>query len=65
MRCRVASQSVTHLLVSDLDVFDNALIWKRLYFQYANKVLWIGTVSGVPVTVRGTHANSEHGTLML
>ena len=57
----VASQSVTRLLVSDLDVFDNAVIWKRLYFQYANQVLWQGMVNGVPVTVRGAHANRTEG----
>jgi len=53
----VASRSVTRLLMSDLDVFDNAVIWKRLYFQYADRVLWRGVMGGVPVTVRGAHAN--------
>ena len=57
----VASQSVTRLLLSDLDVFENAVIWKRLYYQYANKVLWMGKVNGVPVIVRGTHADSGLG----
>ncbi len=59
----VASRSVTRLLVSDLDVFDNAVIWKRLYFQYARDVLWEGTVNGVAVTVRGAHAdgNGQNG----
>ena len=58
----VASQSVTRLLVSDLDVFDNAVIWKRLYFQYANRVIWQGTIAGVPVVVRGASADDETGT---
>lgn len=55
----VASRSVTRLLLSNLAVFDNAVIWKRLYFQYANQVLWEGTVNGVPVTVRGAHADGS------
>ncbi|MFN8469235.1 MAG: AAA domain-containing protein [Caldilineaceae bacterium] len=58
----VASQSVTRLLVSDLDVFDNAVIWKRLYFQYANRVIWQGTLAGVQVVVRGASADDATGT---
>jgi hypothetical protein len=48
----VASRSVTKLLVSDLNIFENAVIWKRLYYQYANEVIWQGAVDGVPVSVR-------------
>ena len=61
----VASQSVTRLLLSDLDVFDNAVIWKRLYFEYANRILWRGVFHGVPVIVRGTHASGSNGVMML
>ena len=52
----IASRSVTRLLLSDLQVFDNATIWKRLYFQYADQVLWQGKLNDVEVTVRGVHA---------
>jgi superfamily I DNA and/or RNA helicase len=48
----VASRSVTKLLVSDLNIFENAVIWKRLYYQYASEVIWQGAVDGVPVSVR-------------
>jgi hypothetical protein len=44
---------VTKLFVSDLNVFENAVIWKRLYYQYASEVMWQGTIAGVPVIVRG------------
>jgi len=54
----VASQAVTKLLVSDLEVFENAVIWKRLYFQYAASLLWEGERNGVQVRVRGRHADS-------
>lgn len=49
----IASRSVVRLLVSDLQVFDNAIIWKRLYYQYASHLLWQGERHGVPVWLRG------------
>lgn len=52
----VASRSVIDLLTSDLDVFENAVIWKRLYYQYAAEVLWQGLLEGVDVRVRGKYA---------
>lgn len=52
----VASRSVVDLLTSDLDVFENAVIWKRLYYQCANDVLWQGDRYGVPVWLRGKRA---------
>ena len=48
----VASRSVTNLLVSDLDVFENAVIWKRLYYQYASELIWQRNGS-MQVWVRG------------
>jgi len=56
----VASQAVTQLLVSDLDVFENAVIWKRLYYEYAAEPLWAGMVSGVPVSARGCGVVNGH-----
>jgi hypothetical protein len=53
----IASRSVIELLTSDLDVFENAMIWKRLYYQYASDVLWHGTLDGVPVWLRGKAAD--------
>jgi superfamily I DNA and/or RNA helicase len=52
----VASRSVIDLLTSDLEVFENAVIWKRLYYQYAESVLWQGRLDGVNVVVRGKQA---------
>lgn len=49
----VASRSVIELLTSDLEVFENAMIWKRLYYQYASDLLWQGEQCGVPISVRG------------
>ena len=52
----VASRSVIDLLVSDLDIFDNAVIWKRLYYQYAADLLWEGRLGDIPIYLRGTPA---------
>lgn len=52
----VASKSVIDLLTSDLDVFDNSVIWKRLYYQYASTLLLEATVHNTPVFVKGRRA---------
>jgi superfamily I DNA and/or RNA helicase len=52
----VASRSVIDLLVSDLDTFDNAIIWKRLYYRCACDILWEGERCGVQVCLRGRKA---------
>ena len=52
----VASRSVTSLLVSDLEVFEQAMIWKRLYHRCAREPLWEGHVDGHLVRVRGAGA---------
>ena len=39
--------------VSDLAVFENAVLWKRLYYQYSMAPLWKGRVGDVGVQVRG------------
>lgn len=51
----VASQSVLHLLTSDLGVFENALLWKRLY-EWTTEALWEGDRAGHSVRVRGRKA---------
>jgi len=59
----IASRSVIDLLVSDIDVFENAVIWKRLYYQYASQELHHSLRDGVPVWVKGTPAagNGQRG----
>lgn len=52
----IASRSVTNLLVSDLAIFENAVIWKRLYYQYASELIWHRNGS-MQVWVRGHVAN--------
>lgn len=52
----IASRSVIDLLTSDLAIFENAVIWKRLYYHYADAVLWQGERHGAQVNVRGKAA---------
>lgn len=53
----IASRSIVDLLTSDLDIFENAVIWKRLYHHYTQETLYQGTINGYQVTVRGRKAN--------
>lgn len=52
----IASRSVVDLLTSDLDVFENAVIWKRLYHRYTPSLLYEERVNGADVWVRGRPA---------
>jgi superfamily I DNA and/or RNA helicase len=52
----VASRTITGLLVSDLETFERAAVWKRLFHQCAHEALWQGSVGGHQVRVRGCAA---------
>jgi len=52
----IASQSVVDLLTSDLDVFDNAVIWKQLFHRYTPDLLYEGSQNGARIWVRGKAA---------
>lgn len=52
----IASRSVIDLLVSDLDVFENSVIWKRLYHHYTPDLLYERSYNGFSVRVRGRKA---------
>lgn len=49
----VASRSVVDLLISDLEIFQQALIWKRLFHHYALDVLAQTSMNGYKVIVKG------------
>lgn len=53
----IASSSVINLLVSDLEVFDQSVIWKRLFRSYTPELLFSGYLSGYHFTVRGCKSN--------
>lgn len=54
----IASRSVIDLLTSDLEVFENAVIWKRLYYHYTPAVLHEQNIDGHQVFVRGRIAGA-------
>jgi hypothetical protein len=49
----LASRSVIDLLTSDLEVFEQSVIWKRLYHHYTPDILLKVPINGFSVTVRG------------
>jgi hypothetical protein len=52
----VASSTVVDLLTSDIEVFENSLLWKKLYYQYADSVLYSGVLNGSNIVVKGKEA---------
>jgi len=52
----VASSAVFKFLSSDLDVFNQAVLWKRLLLQCAGNELWQGDFTGINVRVCGKPA---------
>lgn len=53
----IASRSVIDLLTSDLQVFENSILWKRLFRHYTPDILFNKTIHGVDIFVRGRRAN--------
>ena len=49
----VASSSIFRLIVDDLNLFENAILWKRLRYQWTNDLLWQGVMDGHSVRVWG------------
>ncbi|HBY93348.1 MAG TPA: hypothetical protein DEP84_05175, partial [Chloroflexi bacterium] len=49
----VASQALFRLLAADLEVFEHAMLWKRLRYQFAPEPLWAGKRDGARVRVLG------------
>ncbi len=52
----VASSVVFKFLSSDLEIFDQATLWKRLLTQCADELLWSGPYAGTTVRVFGRKA---------
>jgi hypothetical protein len=49
----VASSVVFNFLSADLEIFDQAVLWKRLLAQCAGELLWSGPYAGTEVKVFG------------
>lgn len=49
----IASRSVVDLLTSDLDIFEQSAIWKKLFNYYTPEILLQGSINGFKFIVRG------------
>ncbi len=52
----VASSVVFKFLSADLEIFEQAVLWKRLLTQCADELLWSGELAGTQVRVFGKRA---------
>ena len=53
----IASRSVIDLLTSDLDIFENSVLWKRLFYHYTPDLLYEECNNGIEITVKGRRCN--------
>ncbi len=53
----IASRSVVDLLTSDLDIFENSVLWKRLFYHYTPDLLYEENKNGIEITVKGRRCN--------
>jgi hypothetical protein len=52
----IGSTTIFRLVPPDMEVFEHALLWKRLRYEFSAVVLWDGEIAGVPVRVSGRGA---------
>lgn len=55
----IGSSTIFRLVPPDMQVFESALLWKRLRYEFSADVLWEGEIEGVPVRVSGRQSSSE------
>jgi hypothetical protein len=49
----IGSSTIFRLVPPDMQVFESALLWKRLRYEFSADVLWEGEINGVAVRVSG------------
>jgi superfamily I DNA and/or RNA helicase len=49
----VGSTTIFRLVPPDMEVFESALLWKRLRYEFSAEVLWEGEIAGTGVRVSG------------
>jgi hypothetical protein len=52
----IGSSTIFRLVPPDMQVFESALLWKRLRYEFSAQVLWEGNIGGVAVRVSGRPA---------
>lgn len=54
----IGSTTIFRLVPPDMEVFESALLWKRLRYEFSAEVLWEGEIDGVAVRVSGRRVES-------
>jgi hypothetical protein len=49
----IGSTTIFRLVPPDMEVFESALLWKRLRYEFSAEVLWEGEIAGVAVRISG------------
>lgn len=52
----VGSTTIFRLMPPDMETFEDALLWKRLRYEFSAEVLWEGEIHGAEVRVSGRRA---------
>ena len=53
----IGSTTIFRLVPPDMEVFESALLWKRLRYEFSADILWEGQIAGVAVRVSGRRAD--------
>ena len=54
----IGSTTIFRLVPPDMEVFESALLWKRLRYEFSAEMLWEGEIAGAGVRVSGRRAES-------
>jgi superfamily I DNA and/or RNA helicase len=52
----VGSTTIFRLMPPDMQTFEDALLWKRLRYEFSADVLWEGSIAGAEVRISGRRA---------
>ena len=55
----IGSTTIFRLIPPDMEVFENALLWKRLRYEFSADVLWDGRINETQVRVSGRRADGN------
>ena len=55
----IGSTTIFRLVPPDMEVFESALLWKRLRYEFSAEVLWEGEIAGAAVRVSGRRVEDE------
>jgi hypothetical protein len=59
----IGSTTIFRLVPPDMEIFESALLWKRLRYEFSADVLWEGEIEGIPVRVSGRRVPASEGAI--